>query len=288
MKVFVAALFWSLLVVLLIGAVARRGNRGGERQELVDWARAHGLRVTSRSQAMVAYYLRLGALLRTVGGVSGIAVGALTDRALGVEASTGLLWWVWVMGGYLVGALWAELFLTRPIGTARAAALSRRQLRDYLPGRLRWSLRAVGMISLLVGVAASLVQITSSDADRLAPSSRASLGLGIGGAVIALVVEALQRLIVRRPQPIIAIDLLEADDAMRASSVHSLAGAGLGMVLLIIGTACTRLLEASDHVPYGLGVSPLALWLVALIAWRYYSYRAWHVRRPTPAQPAGL
>lgn len=284
MNFFVGALLWSLLLVLLIAALAHRGNRGSENQEVTDWAGAHGVSLTTRSQAMVRYYLRLGAVLRTIGGLAGIALAALAHRALGVGVANGLLWWVWVMGGYLLGALWAELFLTRPIGTERAAALSPRQLSDYLPARLRWSLRAAGAASVVVGLAGFLDVAARDDTQWTPVSTGAALGLGLGGGVIALVVEALQRLIVRRPQPVVAVDLLQADDAMRASSVHTLAGTGLGMVLLIIGTTCTRLL-AGHHLPFGLGAAPLALWIAALIAWRYYSYRAWRVRRPVPRQP---
>jgi len=49
------------------------------------------------------------------------------------------------------------------------------------------------------------------------------------------VIEALQRLIVARRQPITGQDDLAVDDAIRSSSLHVLAGAGLAMLLFTVG-----------------------------------------------------
>ena len=203
---------------------------------------------------------------------------------------SGFLWWVWIIGGCLIGALWAELFLTRPVPGTRSASLSPRLLGDYLPGRLRWSLRSAGLAALLVGIAGW----APPDVGGLAlssgeVSSGASLGLGIAGAVLALAVEALQRHIIGRPQPVVASDVLAADDAIRAGSVHTLAGAGLGIELLVVAVAVVRVIEAHPHLPLGLSGFPYVLVIAGLSAWRYYSHRAWRVQRPvsTAAAPVG-
>ena len=160
-----------------------------------------------------------------------------------------------------------------------------RRLPDYLPARLRWALRLAGVASLAVGVAGWAVDQPAGDASRFTTvSADASIVLGVAGAVIAGLVELLQITIVRRPQPVVAADLLEADDAIRASSVHSLAGAGLGMVVLIVATVMTRLINVNGRLPFGLGAAPFVLFVAGLLGWRYYSHRAWRVRRPDPMQ----
>lgn len=274
-----------LTAVLLSGA-----HRAGADDQVQEWADAHALRLTSRNRGFVRSYLLLGRYLRTVGGVGGIVLGALVAKVTGADVDAGNLWWVWAMGGYLAGAIWAELFLTRPAAPSRAASLSPRRLATYLPARLRWLLRIAGAASVAIGVAVrlgspardTLPAMTFADPD-LSPT--AGLVLGLGGAAIAGAVELLQVRLVRRPQPVVTTDLLAADDAVRASSVHSLAGAGLGMVLIVIATLSTRLVETAGPLPLGLGAAPLVLFLAGLAGWRYYSHRAWRVRRPAPAAP---
>jgi hypothetical protein len=178
------------------------------------------------------------------------------------------------------------MFLTRPIAGARVASLSPRLLGDYLPGRLIWALRLAGVLALGAGIAGWFVS-TGDGPDRFGGtvSSGASLGLGIAGAVLAIGVEALQRHVVGRSQPVVAADLLAADDAIRAASVHTLAGAGLAIELLAVSTVIARLVEAHPRLPAGLGASPFVVFIAGLAAWRYYSHRAWRVRRSSSTKP---
>lgn len=293
--------FWlvvvaSSAVVLLTALLLWRADHAADDRVVGVWAEAHGLRLTPTNRPFVRYYLVLGRVLRTLGGVGGLMLGGLVGAATGLDVARGFLWWVWAMGGYLAGAIWAELFLTRPRSPARAASLVPRRLPDYLPARLRWALRVAGVASLATGLAGWAVRapsatgrVGSSDlhyplAATMSPG--AALGLGLTGAALAALVELLQVRIVRRPQPVVATDLREADDAVRASSVHSLAGAGLGMVVLILATVTARLVDVSGPLPFGLGWAPLALSLVGLLGWRYYPHRPWRVHRPDPLRPA--
>ncbi len=178
----------------------------------------------------------------------------------------------------------AELFLA---GT-RVASLTPRLLSDYLPAHLRWGLWLAGLVAVGGGLAGWLVSTTQGP-HRFGNTvtSGASLGLGVAGAVLALAVEALQRHVVGRSQPVVAPDLLAADDSIRAGSVHTLAGAGLAIELLVVATVIARLIEAHPHIPVGLGAAPYVLFAAGIGAWRFSSHRAWRVRRPPPlASPA--
>jgi hypothetical protein len=129
-----------------------------------------------------------------------------------------------------------------------------------------------------------------------APSSATPTwsALLVFAAVIVASAAGLERLelwIVRRAQPFVSEPLLAADDAIRAQSVHSLAGAGVAFLFF----ACAL-------VAFGLAMSDVAvlrrtMWvpgvvalLFALTACQYYGERAWQVRRhgrePAPTAPA--
>ncbi len=62
--------------------------------------------MTGRNRPMVTYYLLFGQCLRTIGGVGGFALGPLVGLAIGANVNSGPLWWVWIIGGSLLGALW--------------------------------------------------------------------------------------------------------------------------------------------------------------------------------------
>lgn len=105
-----------------------------------------------------------------------------------------------------------------------------------------------------------------------------ALGLAVPG--VMLVVWLLQRHIVAKPQPSLEPDLLRADDAVRASSVHLLSGTGLAVGLILIAlqlVSIGQLLVGDVGTP--VGAAGLLLLVAALFAWRYYGHRAWVVRR---------
>jgi hypothetical protein len=92
---------------------------------------------------------------------------------------------------------------------------------------------------------------------------------------------------VRRPQPFTEPSLVAADDAIRAQSMHALAGAGLALLLVAL-SGVFAVLTVSD-----VGVLTWTMWLPALVAFvlsiracRDISQQPWHVRRRV-ARPAG-
>jgi hypothetical protein len=85
---------------------------------------------------------------------------------------------------------------------------------------------------------------------RAPPEGRATVGELWRGAVVvvvvALVSELAQRLVVARAQPASSPDLVAADDACRAASVSTAAGAGLGIALAGLASMMSALAYLTD------------------------------------------
>jgi hypothetical protein len=99
-------------------------------------------------------------------------------------------------------------------------------------------------------------------------------------AALAFGLERLERWIVRRPQPYVSKALLAADDAIRAQSVHSLAGAGIAFLLFSLSLV-TVVFASSDveALRSTMWLPAVVTMLLALVACQYYGERAWQVRR---------
>jgi hypothetical protein len=128
--------------------------------------------------------------------------------------------------GYLLGAVAAELTRRRPHPRQlRAAALAPRRLADYLPAWMLWAERAVAVAVL------ALVPLGS-------PGEPWAHSRGITTAVAAIAVVALVevtlRVMVRRRQPVATTGELAIDDALRSTSIHRAAGAGLAALLFLL------------------------------------------------------
>jgi hypothetical protein len=282
-----------LLPLLLVVAVAvplavARAHRLVDPGLVVEWAEAHHLGLTPANRPMVSWYLRTARILRTWGAVGGIVLPALFALAwsghlevLGYDtaggANPGDVSWIFV--GYLIGVLYAEMSLVRPMGGARrSASLVPRNLEDYLPGRVLRTQRALGG-AIVVGVLLSLA--LPYEEPFIAPGPVATAVFLVWITAFVLGLERVQRWLVRRPQPFTDASLVAADDAIRSQSVHSVAGAGLGILLLMFAGTCA-LLGASDVaiLRWTLWVPALASTLLALFACRYFGHRPWRVRRP--------
>ena len=266
-----------LVPLLVIAVPVARAFRPLEPAFVREWADAHALRLTPDNRTMVEYYLGTAQKLRTLGAVAGIVLPPLVAWALGWDNTTGWSPLLWILPGYLIGAFYAELALNRPLGRTGAASLTPRRVRDYLPARLVTGQRLFGLIAVL-GAAAVLVLPID---DRLAGTGTAAAGF-IGGAV-AVAIEVIERHIVARPQPVVAPDLVAADDAIRSQSMHSVSGSGLAIIMLCVGSVALALAQSLEG-PLSIAVVPIVvlfLWAAPLVAWLYYGHRAWRVRRPT-------
>lgn len=277
----------SLLLVVVVPVVLARAYAAVGDSLLADWARAHGLDLTADNRPLVASYLRRARVLRSWGAIAGLLLPTLVELAVSGRfqvmgfASDGsaapFQGPMTIFIGYLVGALCAELSVTRRVHPAnRSASLIPRALADYLPRRLVRAQRALGLAVVLGVLAIGLVPEY--------PASRPTwLGLLAGAAIFAgfaVALEALERWLVRRPQPFTDPALVATDDAIRAHSVHALAGSGLALLLISLSGVSIGL--AASGVP----VLRWTMWPLAAIAFVLsilacldIAHRPWRVRR---------
>src|SRR4051812_17274567 len=209
------------------------------------WAESHGVDLTPDTRPLVARYLRNARIYRTWGGVAGAVLPSLIEYAVsgrvqilgfGTDGESAPLAFGTIFVGYLLGALCAEVLPGRAArGARRAASLIRRQLEDYLPRRVILAQRGLAVMGAAGVVAIAFVPYD----DSISNPSRPALLLG---SLLVLAagagLEAVERWLVRRPQPYTGPALVAADDAMRAQSIRTAAGAGLALLLLFCsGTA---------------------------------------------------
>ena len=100
-------------------------------------------------------------------------------------------------------------------------------------------------------------------------------------AAFTAVLELLERWLVRRAQPFTSAALVAADDAIRAQSVHSLAGSGIALLLFTCSGLALALTQAVDALR-------LTMWFPAAVAFGLglracgdVAGQAWRVRRDT-------
>jgi hypothetical protein len=280
-----AACLWLAVAAVL---AARRPL---DQAELAAWASGHGLDdVAARRLEPAGRYLRRSRLYRTVGGAVPFAAGtagyALWAATRGLPAPWplqlfGVRSW---LAGYLAGVLVAEFRWARPqAGLIRSAALVPRRLDDYLPGRVLAGMR----LATLAVVA--LVPVLALGPVAPAPVRELVVG-GRGGALataavtlaVAVTVEGLLRGLVARPQPAAEPADLAVDDALRSTSVHAAAGAGLAIVLLGLSLQVGLVAASLAGEPGRTALVALSWgWAgAALAAWARVGHpRRWPVRR---------
>jgi hypothetical protein len=281
-----APLTLAIVMAVAIPVCLVRAYRSEPR--LVErWARDHDVELTPETRPLVARYLRNARIHRTWGGVAGavlpsvveyVFTGRVQVLGFGTDGTSAPLAFGSIFVGYLLGALYAEVSLARPAGGARRiASLVRRDLQQYLPRKVIVAQRALTVGGGLGVVALGLVPYPAEVSDPSLPglviAALVVLGLGAG-------LELIERWVVRRPQPYAGPDLVAADDAIRAQSVRSVAGAGLALLsLLCCGVALG--LQASDvTVLHTVMVVPAVVFFVlSLVVCRDIDEGAWRVQR---------
>jgi hypothetical protein len=236
-------------------------------QAVTRWASSAGLALTAESRRVVRRYLTWSRRSRRAGGLAGFV---LTNLYLGITDSSFTAFpFPQILAGYVLGAILAEVVVNRPRRHSGVALLVARRLDDYLPGYvlvLQRGLAAVA-VGLLGAFALSPFPDLSPAPTNVDPHTLAGFAVPAAFAVgTAVVIEALQRLIVARRQPITGQDDLAVDDAIRSSSLHVLAGAGLAMLLFAVAVEVGVLAgfaEASEW-PMPLAWIPLAGLVVGL------------------------
>jgi hypothetical protein len=256
--------------------------------QLVHWAQARGFALTPDNRAVVARYLRRARRLPTLGALAGVLLPTLVE----------LLWHgeLVILGfhsdgsgapyagpfeayiGYLLGALCAEVSLARPRDPGRrSASLVPRELEGYLPRRLLRAQRALGVVVVLGILLTGLLPYPSAAADP--DWSALVAGAAFFGA-FAIALEVVERWIVRRPQPFTNPSLVAADDAIRAQSVHAVAGSGLALLLVALsGVFAVLSVSDVDVLNWTMWLPAVAAFVLSILACRDIGQQPWHVRR---------
>jgi hypothetical protein len=257
-------------------------------EQLVHWADARGFDLTPENRPVVARYLRRARLLPTLGALAGVLLPTLVQMVLhgelvvlgfhsdGSGAPYAGPFEIYI--GYLLGALCAEVSLARPRDPARrSASLVPRDLDGYLPRRLLLAQRTLGVAIVLGVIVTGLVPYPSPASDP--DWSALAIGAAFFGA-FAVGLEALERWIVRRPQPFTSASLVAADDAIRAQSVHAVAGSGLALLLVAL-SGLFAVLTASDVelLTWTMWLPALAAFVLSIRVCRDIGQQPWHVRR---------
>ncbi len=197
------------------------------------WAAARGVPLTEHTRPFVTAHLQRSRRWRTVG----FTLGWLTPY---------LLLWVTrsaydqpevnplavTAGGYLLGALGAELWAARRNRPSGAAVIASRDLDCYVPARVMVWVRGAAAAAAVLAVVNFAVP--GKVAGNSAPEPLLLARTVLMALVLLVAAEVLPRLAIRRRQPFVSAELLRADDAVRSWSAHAMTGVLLALLLLTV------------------------------------------------------
>ena len=281
---------FNILVVGSIGAVlfalVRSSWLGQRRWQPPRWAEEMGVRLTADNERFVRSYINRTRVMRLAGGLIGFFLPPVYTAYAGEGLPQPFDFNLFdALVGYLVGVVFAELTFKRPRADVPAAALSPRDLIAYLPSAWTKTLRATALVALMLVPAL----YTLPRRERLVESAELLPWWMLVTMIVSVVlgVELLQRFIVRRPQPAVQDDLVEADDAIRSASVHALAGAGIALQLVIVSVEIMGIGMVSDLqiLRWTLPWIGVLCAVAALASWMHITRPDdWQVRRSHGAQ----
>ena len=250
---------------------------------LTRWAARYGLHLSDVNRSLISRYLQRTRSLQMAGaGVGWIATGVFVTGTGQFVPLFGVPLMI-AIAGYLLGAVIAEASFLRQLAPPtgmRSAALTPRALLDYVPRLTVWALRALPAVVVVLAVLYALTPKHAETPSDVSPTLVLAASALV--VVVAFAVDRLLKAIVARPQPAINAELMAADDAIRARSIHALSGAGVGLVLVGIGAALFALQYASTNDALGawLGYPATLAILLSLLSWvRLGHPRTWRVRR---------
>jgi hypothetical protein len=255
---------FTFLLCLPVGIAAGVAFGPVSRRAVERFARRQRLQITADNGDQIIRYLATTRRWRSAGVAAAwvLAIATTVFYPLGTRGNLGLF------AGWLAGALIAEVRVAHlGHGVRRAASLQRRGPERYL-SRSAWAL-VPAAAGLAVAVAAATAGAAASG--WAAPDWWAAVwpvvALTTAGAI-----RAVQRVVVRRAQPLVAADALAADDAIRSRSLHVLSGGGAALVLLCV-LAQLGALHPVDTTAIeewrwvGLVLSLILGWKVATATW---------------------
>lgn len=272
----IAAASLVVLALCLTGWLTRDVGRP---ERTIGWARAHGLAVTPGNAALVVWWVRLSGVLRVVGGVSGLVLGSLVDDAFAVHTSEGAGFWTWIVLGWVAGGAWAwEVVSRQGADPTPAASLVPRQVADYVPTVLRLGPWAAAAITATIAASGRWLGPAEVEGQPL-PAGPELWALGGAAAGLALAAHVVLARVIARRQRSVDPEIVAADDAIRATTTHLVAG-GTTAAILLLGVTAAQLAWLPHRVPFGgRGWVPLVLLIGALMSSQYLVNRPWQVRR---------
>ena len=257
----------ALGVVVTIVAIWLGRRMGADDAEVKRWAEATGIDLTPESTLVVQRYLLWNRRGRRIGAFLGFISPWLYSGVSGRTFDEGGWALSLMLVGYLLGALVAELVVDRGRVTGSIAVMQPRRLVDYLSVRLLTAQRALGALALAMILPYGLLQPGSS-IDL--PGVGTIAWFGLGGASIAVIVEMIERRIVARRQSLADITDVEVDDAIRSTSIHVVAGAGLALLIQFAGPLVAITLAAGIPGEAGGivgGVTIVVAFLLSITCW---------------------
>jgi hypothetical protein len=254
------------------------------------WARRYGFALTVGNRSLVARYVRRTRTMQVAGAAIGFLASPVYVGITGRRFPLGDSWVALAVGGYLVATVLAEATYSRrpPATHVRGASLSPRTPGDYVPSATIWMIRILPLVAVALSVVYAVVP--KAPQRSLDPSVTFLLVASVVLVAFAIAIETTLRAIVARPQPATSEDVVAADDAVRASSIHGLSGAAVALMLLSAGW---ELVSAGEVTSVTI-LSQVLPWLgvltdvTALGAWIGLGHpRSWRVQRAPTAAGAG-
>lgn len=278
----------TLIPVFVVGAIATWLCRPVPRRQTLVFLWCYRLAMSPLNLRVAADYLTYQRRLRALLGAGALLLPQLVSWAVtGHDPAEGPFTpgWTWLLWGVVAATVWGELSFGRPTpapGATRAALLASRRLGDYLPRRWVWAPVAAGLAAAAAWASVGLIPGTWLDVEPGALDVAFGLGLGL---LVPPVVLGTGAYIVARPQPVVSVDLVATDDALRAAAVRALATIGTTIALLDLAGALIWWAYPLD----GIGDIALAALIVTTALLAYLSWLArgiWARSRHAPARPA--
>jgi hypothetical protein len=203
------------------------------RKRVQRFVHLHDIHVTTANGAQIIAYLARTRRWRAAGLVSGLTAYTVIDLQHS-RASVNIMY---LVAGWFVGALAAEVHMAGPPVGKRAASLAPRTLDRYLARPAR---RALSGSVLAVLALAAVVTAQTQDG-----RGRTVVSLAVA-AVVTLPVSLTTQRVRQRPQPLAAPDVLAADDAIRSRSLHALTASGVTLLLYCAADPLLRLIAVGS------------------------------------------
>jgi hypothetical protein len=195
------------------------------------------------------------------------------------------------LGFWFLGLVRSEMYNLRPrFKGTRRASLEVREVRRYLPTRMRLLPRLSAALTVGLVVAALVLPDPSPDPTVI-------VALGLTAAIALLVTEACQRGIAHRTRPVVPPDLRAADEAIRSMASWSVAYGSAGLIAMLAAFEAILMSQPSPQpipVPNITGITgitnntyePRALCvLLAFILFFWALGLAWQARRMVRPEP---